>query len=105
MDNFGPTKVVFKNTARGLPNSIPKDENSGNLSLHFKEIYEKACHIEKAAIVNDKENSVSINTTVASEATENSKPKEDKELKSILKSPSLKKLNFDLASDSSLGYF
>ena len=105
LDNFGPTKVVFKNTARGLPNSIPKDENSGNLSLHFKEIYEKACHIEKAAIVNDKENSVSVNTTVVSEATENSKPKEEKELKSILKSPSLKKLNFDLASDSSLGYF
>ena len=72
---------------------------------YYKEIYEKACHIEKTAIVNDKENSVSVNTTVVSEATENSKPKEDKELKSILKSPSLKKLNFDLASDSSLGYF
>ena len=105
MDNFGPTKVVFKNTARGLPNSIPKDGNSGNLSLHFKEIYEKACQIEKAAKLTKADDSVAVNTTVASETTANSDQEEDKKPKSILKSPSLKKLNFDQVSESPLGFF
>ena len=67
LDNFGPTKVVFKNTARGLPSNIPKDEKEGNLSLHFKQIYEKACKIEEAA---NSESSIigeALHTDVASE--------------------------------------
>ena len=105
LDNFGPTKVVFKNTARGLPNSIPKDGNSGNLSLHFKEIYEKARQIEKVAKIAKANDSVAVNTTVASETTVNSLQEEDTKPISILKSPSLKKLNFDLESEPTLGFF
>ena len=70
LDNFGPTKVVFKNAARGLPSNIPKEEKEGNLSLHFKQFYKKACKIEKAAEIKSSTTGEALHTNVASEKNE-----------------------------------
>ena len=91
LGNFGPTKVVFKNTARGLPGNIPKDEKEGNLSLHFKQIYEKACKIEKEAAIKSSTIGEALHTDVKIEKTSIDDGTDTKEVTSILKSPSLKK--------------
>ena len=105
LDNFGPTKVVFKNTARGLPSNIPKDEKEGNLPLHFKQIYKKACKIEEAADIKSSIIGEALHTDVASEKTNTNSNMEKKEVKGILKSPSLKNIKVDYIDDSIIGFF
>lgn len=49
LENFAPTPVIYKNTCKGLPNKIARDNDSKQMTLHCKTIIENACLIETLA--------------------------------------------------------
>lgn len=46
LDNFPPSRVIFKSASRGLPNYSPKDDYNKNMNLHIKQVTEIVCMIE-----------------------------------------------------------
>ena len=48
LDNFPPTKVIYKNTQQGLPNNVPKDNDSEKLSFKIEQTIKHADIVDQA---------------------------------------------------------
>ena len=94
LENFTPGSVVFKSTSRGLPNLLPKDNDTEHMNLHIKHVKEIACMIEIGSKKHeDKAKSalqVNLSNAKASDSKAEIQAEAKKDIKSILKSPELK---------------
>ena len=70
LDNFPPSKVVYKNTQRGLPNNVPKD-NDADLSFKIEQT------IKHASIVDQVKKNALENIHIASNVSEIAKNSAD----------------------------